>query len=113
MDEVAEVSDELMERYLEGEEISHEETVDALKTGVTEGHVFPVTCGAATRNLGTNRLLDAFVEDLPSPAKHGVTELDGVRLEPDRRRGRWSRSCSRRWPIPTPGASTCSASTRA
>src|SRR5215218_8786394 len=62
MDEVAEVSDELMERYLEGEEISHEETVAALKTGVTEGHLFPVTCGAATRNLGINRLLDAFVE---------------------------------------------------
>lgn len=83
MDEVAEVSDELMERYLEGEEISHEETVAALKTGVTEGHLFPVTCGAATRNLGINRLLDAFVEDLPSPAKRGTVELDGVSLEPD------------------------------
>jgi elongation factor G len=83
MDEVAEVSDELMERYLEGEEISHEETVSALKTGVTEGHVFPVTCGAATRNLGINRLLDAFVEDLPSPAKKGSIALDGVTLEPD------------------------------
>ena len=71
MDEVAEVSDALMERYLEGEEISHEETVSALKTGVTEGKLFPVTCGAATRNLGINRLLDAFVEDLPSPAKRG------------------------------------------
>ncbi|MEA2378902.1 MAG: elongation factor [Thermoleophilaceae bacterium] len=83
MDEVAEVSDELMERYLEGEEISHEETVAALKTGVTEGHLFPVTCGAATRNLGINRLLDAFVEDLPSPAKRGTIDLDGVSLEPD------------------------------
>ena len=83
MDEVAEVSDELMERYLEGEEISHEETVSALKTGVTEGHVFPVTCGAATRNLGINRLLDALVEDLPSPAKRGPIEVDGVTLEPD------------------------------
>ncbi len=83
MDEVAEVSDALMERYLEGEEISHDETVSALKTGVTEGHVFPVTCGAATRNLGINRLLDAFVDDLPSPAKHGVTDLDGLELEPD------------------------------
>jgi elongation factor G len=83
MDEVAEVSDELMERYLEGEEISHEETVAALKTGVTEGHLFPVTCGAATRNLGINRLLDAFVEDLPSPAKRGTIDLDGVTLEPD------------------------------
>jgi elongation factor G len=83
MDEVAEVSETLMERYLEGEEISHDETVSALKQGVTEGHVFPVTCGAATRNLGINRLLDAFVEDLPSPAKRGATDLDGVELEPD------------------------------
>jgi elongation factor G len=83
MDEVAEVSDELMERYLEGEEISHDETVAALKTGVTEGRLFPVTCGAATRNLGINRLLDAFVEDLPSPAKKGPVEVDGVTLEPD------------------------------
>ena len=83
MDEVAEVSDALMERYLEGEEISHEETVSALKTGVTEGKLFPVTCGAATRNLGINRLLDAFVEDLPSPAKRGPIDMDGVTLEPD------------------------------
>ena len=83
MDEVAEVSETLMERYLEGEEISHDETVSALKQGVTEGHLFPVTCGAATRNLGINRLLDAFVEDLPSPAKRGEVDLDGVTLEPD------------------------------
>ena len=82
MDEVAEVSDELMERYLEGEQISHDETVSALKTGVTEGRIFPVTCGAATKNLGTNRLLDAIVEDLPSPGKMGAIEVDGVTLEP-------------------------------
>src|SRR5918999_852111 len=83
MDEVAEVSDELMERYLEGEEISHEETVNALKTGVTEGRIFPVTCGAATKNIGTDRLLHAFVEDLPSPAKRGPLQLDGMTLEPE------------------------------
>ena len=82
MDEVAEVSDELMERYLEGEEISHEETVTALKSGVTEGRIFPVTCGAATKNLGTNRLLDALVEDLPSPAKRGAVEAGETTLEP-------------------------------
>src|SRR5687767_1355227 len=72
MDEVAEVSDELMERYLEGEEISHEEIVSALKNGVTNGTLFPVTCGVATKNLATNRLLDALVEDLPSPVKKGA-----------------------------------------
>ena len=72
MDEVAEVSDELMERYLEGEEIKHEEIVQALKNGVTNGTLFPVTCGVATKNLATNRLLDALVEDLPSPVKMGA-----------------------------------------
>ena len=74
MDEVAEVSDELMERYLEGEEISHDETVGALKTGVTDGMIFPVTCGVATKNLAMNRLLDAIVEDLPSPEDRGAIE---------------------------------------
>src|SRR5579884_3000855 len=55
MDEVSESSDALMERYLEGEEISHEEIVAALKEGTNHGALFPVTCGVATRNLGTNR----------------------------------------------------------
>src|SRR4051812_5240056 len=83
MDEVAEVSDTLMERYLEGEPISHEEIVAALKDGTNHGGVFPVVCGVATRNLGTNRLLDAIVEDLPSPVKHGTMDVtDHVALEP-------------------------------
>jgi elongation factor G len=82
MDEVAEISDELMERYLDGEEISHEETVSALKSGVTDGRIFPVTCGAATKNLGINRLLEALVEDLPSPAKRGAVEAGETTLEP-------------------------------
>ncbi len=72
MDEVSEVSDALMERYLEGEEIAHEEIVGALKEGTNHGKIFPVVCGVATRNLGTTRLLDAIVEDLPSPVKHGA-----------------------------------------
>ena len=88
MDEIAENSDELMERYLEGEEISHDELVGALKKGVTEGHLFPVTCGVATHNLATNRLLAALVEDLPSPAMRGAVGATGsegeeVAIEPD------------------------------
>jgi elongation factor G len=84
MDEVAENSDELMERYLEGEEIDHDEIVTVLKRGVTDGAIFPVTCGVATKNLGTTRLLEALVEDLPSPAMRGpVTALgeDGEEIE--------------------------------
>jgi len=88
MDEVAENSDELMERYLADEEIGHEEIVTVLKQGVTEGKIFPVTCGVATKNLGTTRLLEALVEDLPSPAMRGpVTALDGegeeIEISPD------------------------------
>jgi elongation factor G len=88
MDEVAENSDELMERYLEGEEIDHDEIVRVLKQGVTAGRIFPVTCGVATRNLGTGRLLEALVEDLPSPAMRGAVAAAGsdgeaIEIEPD------------------------------
>ncbi|HEX3609716.1 MAG TPA: elongation factor G [Solirubrobacterales bacterium] len=88
MDEVAENSDELMERYLEGEEIDHDEIVRVLKQGVTVGRIFPVTCGVATRNLDTGRLLEALVEDLPSPAMRGAVAALGtggepVEIEPD------------------------------
>src|SRR4051795_4599374 len=83
MDEVAENSEALMERYLEGEEISHEEIVTALEDGTDHGHIFPVTCGVATNRLGANRLLDAVVDDLPSPVQHGGLPLDGMTLEPD------------------------------
>jgi elongation factor G len=83
MDEVAENSDALMERYLDGEEISHDEIVSALKEGTNHGSLFPVTCGIATANLATNRLLDAIVEDLPSPVKHGGLQAGDQLLEAD------------------------------
>src|SRR6478672_918770 len=69
MDVVSETSDELMERYLEGGEISREEMAEALKKLVTEGELFPVGCGAATRNIGSHGLLDLIVEGLPSPLR--------------------------------------------
>jgi elongation factor G len=82
MDEVSEVSDTLMERYLEGEQISHEEIAAALKQGTNHGRIFPVVCGVATRNIGTSRLLDAIVEDLPSPVKHGPLTVGELELSP-------------------------------
>jgi elongation factor G len=83
MDEVSEVSDALMERYLEGEEISHGEIVEALKEGTNHGKIFPVVCGVATRNLGTTRLLEAIVEDLPSPVEHGALRVGELELAAD------------------------------
>jgi elongation factor G len=80
MDVVAETSDELMERYLEGGEITREEMAEALKQLVTEGRVFPVGCGAATRNIGSHGLLDLIVEGLPSPARaRNVPESGGAK----------------------------------
>src|ERR687895_405331 len=67
MDEVAENSEALLERYLEGEEISHDEIVTALEEGTDHGHIFPVTCGVATSRLGADRLLEAVGGDLPAP----------------------------------------------
>ena len=117
MDEVAENSDELMERYLEGEEISHEEIVTALKKGVTQGQLFPVTCGVATKNLGTNRLLEALVEDVPSPAMRGAVGLSTATAtrsrSSHRRTPSRSPTSSRPPPIPTRGESTCCGSTQA
>ena len=92
MDVVAETSDELMESYLEGDEITREEMAAALKKLVTEGELFPVGCGAATRNIGTHGLLDLIVEGLPSP-RAGAQRARGraarrharVRVQDDRR----------------------------
>jgi elongation factor G len=79
MDVVSETSDELMERYLEGDEITREEMAAALKKLVTEGELFPVGCGAATRNIGSHGLLDLIVEGLPSPARaRNVPEVGGA-----------------------------------
>ncbi len=71
LDAVVETDEGLMERYLEGEELSADEVAHALKDAVTRGEVFPVACGVATKNLGTTALLDLLVEGIPSPAKKG------------------------------------------
>ncbi len=69
LDAVVETDEGLMERYLEGEALGDEEVATALKTAVTNGEVFPVACGVATKNLGTHAVLDLIVEGVPSPAK--------------------------------------------
>ena len=71
LDAVVETDEGLMERYLDGQELGADEVASALKTAVTNGEVFPVACGVATKNLGTHALLDLLVECVPSPAKKG------------------------------------------
>jgi elongation factor G len=69
LDSVVETDEALMERYLDGQELSDEEVAHALKDAVTRGEIFPVACGVATKNLGTTAILDLLVEGVPSPAK--------------------------------------------
>src|SRR2546429_54358 len=73
LDSVVETDEALMERYLDGQELSDEEVAHALKDAVTRGEIFPVACAVATKNLGTTALLDLLVEGVPSPAKKGTT----------------------------------------
>src|SRR5438105_2929045 len=79
LDSVVETDEALMERYLEGEELSPEEVATCLKAAVTRGEIFPVACGVATKNLGTTALLDLLAEGIPSPAdKEAPVSVDGA-----------------------------------
>jgi elongation factor G len=78
LDAVVETDENLMERYLDGQELGADEVAHALKDAVTRGELFPVACGVATKNLGTTALLDLLVEGVPSPARKGTTAVDGA-----------------------------------
>ncbi|MGH2934984.1 MAG: elongation factor G, partial [Gaiellaceae bacterium] len=73
LDAVVETNEDLMARYLEGEELPIEDVADALKGAVAHDEIYPVACGVATKNLGTTALLDLLVEGVPSPARKGTT----------------------------------------
>src|SRR5439155_3017838 len=73
LDAVVETNEDLMARYLDGEELPAEDVASALKDAVTRDELYPVGCGVATKNLGTTALLDLVVEGVPSPARKGTT----------------------------------------
>ena len=64
---VAETDEELMERYLEGDEISQEELKVAIRKATCAAEFYPVLCGSAFKNKGVQLMLDAVVDYLPSP----------------------------------------------
>ena len=68
MEAVAETSEELMERYFEGEEFSNEEIVDALKHSVSSGDLVPVYCGSGITAHGVSNMLSDIISYMPSPA---------------------------------------------
>jgi len=81
---LADIDENIMEKYLGGEEITPEEIKSALRKGTVTMRLTPVICGSAFKNKGVQLLLDAIVDYLPSPLDvppvKGITP-DGVELE--------------------------------
>ncbi len=67
IEDAAEFDEELMEKYLEGAEISEELIKRAIRKGVLEVKMFPVMCGTALGNIGVKLMLDAVIDYLPAP----------------------------------------------
>ena len=76
LDAVAETDDALMEKYLEGVELSEEEIKKGIKKGCLSMSLIPMLCGTAFKNKGVQPLLDAVVDFLPSPDE--VAQIKGM-----------------------------------
>lgn len=76
VEHVAELDDALMEKYLEGEELTIDEIKDCIRKATIANHMVPVTCGTSYRNKGVQKLLDAIVDYMPAPTD--VPAINGV-----------------------------------
>jgi elongation factor G len=74
----AEASDELMNKYLEGIELTEEEIKGAIRKRTLALEIFPMLCGSAFKNKGVQAMLDAVVEYLPAPTDVPATEAHDV-----------------------------------
>ena len=73
---VAESNDELLMKYLEGEELTEDEIQGGLRAGVISGRIVPVLCGSATGNKGIQLLLDTILSYMPSP--EDIEKIEGI-----------------------------------
>jgi len=72
---VAEVDDKLIEKYLEGQELSQEELGEGLRQAVVAGKVVPILTGSALKNVGISLLMDAIQDYLPSAKERAVVTV--------------------------------------
>ncbi len=72
LEAVADYDEELLEKYLEGEEITIKELKAAIRKATIDGKITPVFCGSAFKNKGVQRLMDGIVDYLPSPLDKGA-----------------------------------------
>ena len=79
VEKICELDDDLLEKYLEGEEPSIDELKAGLRKGTIANQAVPVFCGSAHQNKGIQKLLDAIVEYMPAPTD--IEDIKGVDLE--------------------------------
>jgi elongation factor G len=86
VESAAEASEDLMNKYLETGELSEQEIKQGIRTRTLAGEIHPMLCGSAFKNKGVQRMLDAVIEFLPSPADippvKGINEKDQEELRP-------------------------------
>jgi len=83
---IAESDDTLLEKYLEGEEISTEEAFDGIRKGIAEGLIIPVLAASAERGIGVDRLLDVIAGSAPGPVDRSrwiSEDGDEISCDPD------------------------------
>jgi elongation factor G len=87
---LADVDDTLLSDYLEGKQLTAEEVISALKTGISQRKVFPVICSSAVKNAGVSLVLEMIKEYMPAPsikiaaatAAKETAKLTGTKTEP-------------------------------
>jgi elongation factor G len=88
VEKIAESDDTLLEKYLEGSNLTHDEIIKGIKEGSLTRKFIPVSCGAATMNIGITQLIDAIILCLPSPVEMsrispiiGINPKEGKQIE--------------------------------
>ena len=76
IEEISSQNDELLEKYLENENISEDLIKNAIRSGTLANVFFPIMCGASLRNTGIQPLIDAIIDFLPSPKE--VPAIEGI-----------------------------------
>jgi elongation factor G len=78
---IAEVDEEIMEKYFAGEEITKEELKAAIRKATIDVQFYPVICGTAFKHKGVRKMLDAVIDYLPSPVD--VPAIKGTSVDGD------------------------------
>lgn len=85
LESIAQTDDALLDKFFNEEEITYEESVNAIHEGIIHGDIVPVFCGSATRLWGVRRLLDTIVDSFPRFTARKVEKTDAgdVEIKPD------------------------------